>query len=75
MIIVTLFISQNINAQITVYPYTENFEAGAGGWIEDNTNNGTWALGTPTGAVINSAATGVNSWATNLTGNYNIDFI
>ncbi|MEJ6792564.1 MAG: immune inhibitor A, partial [Lacinutrix sp.] len=71
LIIVTLFLSQNINAQITVYPYSEDFEAGAGDWIEDNATNGSWALGTPAAGVINSAASGTNSWATNLTGNYN----
>lgn len=61
----------SIEAQITTFPYTEDFESGDGGWIADNTTNGTWALGTPTGAIINSAASGANAWVTNLSGNYN----
>lgn len=58
-------------AQITSYPYAEDFEAGAGGWVATNGANGTWALGAPTASVINSAASGANAWATNLSGNYN----
>ena len=58
-------------AQITTYPYSEDFEAGAGGWVATNGANGTWALGAPTANVINSAASGANAWATNLSGNYN----
>ena len=61
----------NVQAQITTFPYTEDFESGDGGWVADNTTNGTWALGTPTGAIINSAASGTNAWVTNLSGNYN----
>ena len=60
--------SSHLNAQITSYPYSEDFESGDGGWVADNTTNGTWALGTPTGAIINSAASGSNAWVTNLSG-------
>lgn len=63
----------NLQAQITTFPYTEDFESGDGGWVADNTTNGTWALGTPAGAIINSAASGTNAWVTNLSGNYNIN--
>ena len=66
-------ISNSIEAQITTFPYTEDFESGDGGWVAENTTNGTWALGEPTGAIINSAASGTNSWVTNLSGNYNSD--
>ncbi len=58
------------DAQITTYPYTEDFESGDGGWIVDTANPGSWALGTPAAAVINSADSGVNAWVTNLTGDY-----
>ncbi|WP_290698979.1 choice-of-anchor L domain-containing protein, partial [Lacinutrix sp.] len=71
LLLILLCLSLSTNAQITTYPYSEDFEAGDGGWIADNTTNGTWALGTPASTVINSAASGVNSWATNLVGNYN----
>jgi len=63
--------SISIYAQITTYPYSEDFESGDGGWTVDNGANGTWALGAPTGAIINSAASGANAWVTNLSGNYN----
>ncbi|MBO6682308.1 MAG: hypothetical protein JJ923_09580, partial [Psychroserpens sp.] len=59
-----------VDAQITSYPYLEDFESGDGGWVADNTNNGSWALGAPAGGVINSADSGANAWVTNLTGNY-----
>jgi hypothetical protein len=54
---------------ISTYPYFQNFEAGNGGWLASGTNS-SWALGTPAKTVINSAASGVNSWVTNLTGTY-----
>ncbi|WP_055447125.1 choice-of-anchor L domain-containing protein [Lacinutrix mariniflava] len=71
LLLILLFLSLSINAQITTYPYSEDFEAGDGGWIADNATNGTWTLGTPAATIINSAASGVNSWTTNLTGDYN----
>ena len=60
-----------LQAQITSFPYTEDFESGDGGWVAANSADGTWALGTPAGAIINSAASGANAWVTNLTGDYN----
>ncbi len=67
----TLFFGWQVNAQITSFPYVEDFEVNDGGWIADNTAAGTWALGNPTGAVINSAASGANAWVTSLAGQYN----
>ena len=61
----------NTNAQITTYPYFEDFESGDGGWTVDDPALGSWELGTPANAVINSADSGVNAWVTNLTGEYN----
>lgn len=55
---------------INSYPYTEDFESGNGGWIPDGVAS-TWELGTPAASVINSAANGLNSYVTSLTGNYN----
>ncbi len=71
LVLLAFSISWNITAQITSYPYQEDFESGDGGWVADNTTNGTWALGTPVGAIINSADSGTNAWVTNLSGNYN----
>jgi hypothetical protein len=51
------------------FPYTEGFETGNGGWTVGGVT--TFALGTPAGTIINSAANGTQSWTTNLTGNYN----
>lgn len=58
------------SAQITSYPYLEDFESGDGGWIVDAANAGSWALGAPAATIINSADSGTNAWVTNLTGNY-----
>lgn len=60
---------------ISTFPYLETFENGQGGWEADNTVNGTWAFGTPSKTVINSAASGVNSWVTGGlgTGFYNVN--
>ncbi|MGJ8548301.1 gliding motility-associated C-terminal domain-containing protein [Winogradskyella wichelsiae] len=71
LFLLSLVTTISIEAQITTFPYTEDFESGDGGWVANNTSNGTWALGTPTGAIINSAASGSNSWVTNLSGTYN----
>lgn len=57
-------------ASIATFPYTQGFENGNGGWISGGANN-TWAIGAPAGSVINSAANGINSYVTNLTGSYN----
>jgi len=54
----SLLAFSGLEAQITTFPYTEDFESGDGGWVADNTGNGTWALGTPAGTIINSAASG-----------------
>jgi len=53
--------------------YTQGFEAGLAGWTINNGANGTWDIGTPANTIINSAANGVNSVATNLTGDYNVN--
>ncbi|MBW8050590.1 MAG: T9SS type A sorting domain-containing protein [Cytophagales bacterium] len=54
---------------ISTYPFLENFESGNVGWLSSGLNS-TWQLGAPAGPVINSAASGLNAWVTNLTGNY-----
>jgi hypothetical protein len=59
----------NLNAQITTFPYSEDFESGAAGWTVEGTTT-SWALGLPASDVINSAASGNNAWATNLNGSY-----
>lgn len=64
-----VFCAWNVNAQITSYPYFEDFESGDGGWTVDGT--GSWELGTPANTIINSADSGTNAWVTNLTGDYN----
>ena len=59
--------------EITSFPYSENFEAGPGDWTA-LTNPGLYlggpstafVLGTPTKDYIAGAASGVNSWVTNL---------
>jgi len=48
---------------INSFPHTQDFESGQGGWVSGGTGS-TWAFGTPAKSVINSAASGVNSWVT-----------
>ena len=55
------------------YPYFDDLEPWGGGWtVESNGfNAASWEYGTPSGNIINSAASGENAWVTNLSGNYN----
>jgi PKD repeat protein len=55
---------------VNTYPYFENFETSAGGWVEDGVNV-SWQWGMPVGAVINKAASGNYAWATGLGAEYN----
>ena len=56
-------------ATVAELPYREDFEGAFASWtIGEDSENPSWALGTPTGGVINSAASGSNAWATNLNG-------
>ncbi|WP_431135518.1 hypothetical protein [Psychroserpens mesophilus] len=65
------FLSSNTQAQITSFPYTEDFESGPAGWFAQGTTS--WQWGTPSASLINYPASGFNAWVTNLTGNYSID--
>ncbi len=53
-------------------PYFINFETWDGGWKidEEISENSTWDFGTPEAFEISSAASGVNAFVTNLTGNH-----
>ncbi|MBL4704890.1 MAG: hypothetical protein JKY54_10230 [Flavobacteriales bacterium] len=74
LLILGVFACVGASAQISSFPYLEDFEAGQGGWTIDNTVNGSWAFGTPAMAVIAGASSGVNAFATgNLTGLYNVN--
>jgi len=56
----------------TFYYTITNFEVDNGGWQVDATSvSSTWDFGQPAGIDIPSAASGVNAWVTNLSGNYN----
>ena len=66
----TILVSVNNLPNVNVFPYNQNFEAGAFMWIGGGTNS-SWAFGTPAATIINSAASGVNAWKTNLTGDFN----
>ncbi|MEO0338274.1 MAG: hypothetical protein AAF242_03580, partial [Bacteroidota bacterium] len=59
-------------ATITELPYREDFEGAFASWtVGEDSENASWALGAPTGGVINRAASGSNAWATNLNGSSN----
>jgi hypothetical protein len=48
---------------INTFPYQQDFEASAGGWIDGGTASD-WEWGTPSKTVINSAGQGSKSWIT-----------
>ncbi len=57
---------------VSSFPYTQDFESGAGGW-ESGIFSGTvndWVRGTPAKTIINGAHSGTNAWVTALTGQY-----
>ncbi len=51
---------------VATFPYEENFENGAGGWIVGGSNT-SWELGYPNKTTIKGAASGVNAWVTGRT--------
>lgn len=57
---------------IATLPHNQNFESNNGIWTSGGTSS-SWAWGTPTGGVINSAASGQRAWVTSLSGTYNND--
>lgn len=65
LLICIFYFTEKINAQcgtpISVFPYTEGFEANNGGWITGG-NLSDWAWGTPAKTVITGAATGTKCW-------------
>jgi len=60
-------ISQNSKAQcgtpISVFPYSEGFEANNGGWTTGGSGS-SWVWGTPAKNIITSAAAGTKCWIT-----------
>ncbi len=62
------------NAQITSFPYLEDFEGGANGWTSGGTAS-TWNLGTATASSLpnNAVLNGVNIWITGIDMDYNND--
>jgi gliding motility-associated-like protein len=67
LIAATAFPITKLSAQcgtpISIFPYHEDFEAGAGGWTSGGMNND-WTLGTPAKPTINSAGSGNKCWIT-----------
>ncbi len=59
----TLYIRPTIS--LAKDDYFENFENGNGNWVKNYDTLNTWAFGTPSRSVINSAASGSNAWYTN----------
>lgn len=58
------------HAQVTDFPYLEDFETDDGGYVAGGTN-GSWEWGAPSSAFIPAAGQGANAWVTNLDGDYN----
>ena len=56
---------------IADFPYFEDFETGNNGWrVSEESLNPSWEFGTPSEDPV-GAASGVNAWQTNLSGDYN----
>lgn len=63
---VFVFFTRQVFAQcsgtpISSFPYLQDFEISAGGWISGGTNND-WAYGTPSKPVITGAGSGTKCW-------------
>ncbi|NUO02156.1 MAG: T9SS type A sorting domain-containing protein [Saprospiraceae bacterium] len=57
---------------ISEFPHYNNYEDGKGGWrVGQESVNSTWDFGTPASADLPAAASGLNAWVTNLTGDHN----
>ncbi|WNJ21628.1 GEVED domain-containing protein [Pontibacter sp. G13] len=54
---------------ISNYPYVQDFENGAEGWLSDGSPS-SWEIGTPGGQFIQGAASGVNAWVTGDSSDY-----
>ena len=57
--------------QLSTFPYTQEYDGATDMWWFTEGTSSTWEMGTPAATIINSASSGTNSWATNLTGNSN----
>lgn len=62
--------SQITNDSVYQVPYFNDFENTNNGWTSRGINS-SWVWGTPAGNIIDTAYSGQNAWATNLSGNYN----
>jgi gliding motility-associated-like protein len=67
LLISAFCIPQKTNAQcgtpISVFPYTEGFEATNGGWVTGGSGS-SWVWGAPAKNIITGAAAGTNCWIT-----------
>ncbi|MEZ5013490.1 MAG: PKD domain-containing protein [Chitinophagales bacterium] len=61
---------------VNTFPYAQDFESGDGGWVQGGANS-SWELGDPVGyAIIGpppATPGSLNSWTTNLEGDYNLN--
>ena len=68
----TIFTTIANTPVFTSFPYDNDFETNPTWWTPSGTSS-SWELGTPAAPIINSPASGTNSWVTNLTGNSNAE--
>jgi hypothetical protein len=57
-------ISVEVIATVSSFPYTQDFESGAGSWTSGGTNS-SWELDVMNGREISTAYSGTNAWVTN----------
>ncbi|CAN5616585.1 hypothetical protein BH11BAC2_BH11BAC2_20400 [soil metagenome] len=70
LILLALFFSLQLSAQISSFPYQENWDVGNGGWAVTTTNGTAWELGTPVGGSTQPAYSAPNCWGTDLDSGY-----
>jgi hypothetical protein len=70
LVFALLFYSLSLFAQVSSFPYSEDFEESDGGWTIAGENS-SWQWGKPSNAFIAAAHSGENAWVTSREGNYN----
>lgn len=67
LVVCLFWVTQKASAQcgtpVSVFPYTEGFEATNGGWTTGGSGS-SWAWGAPAKTIITGAATGTKCWIT-----------
>ena len=69
LLFIQIFFS-SVKAQVTTFPYQENFDLGAGNWTATTIVGTAWELGVPMAAGTQGAYSTPNCWGTDLDSGY-----